>query len=267
MKLSNAFSLLWDLLAAGRIALLPTLKDVLRSPSLIFRPQALSRTFMAYVWANGFGNDTDAGGRPVKEHLITPNAYGVVLDLGAGHGHTVRYLDRERVTKYVALEPNVLMHPKIRESAHAASFHESDGTLVILSCGAEDATEILTKLSGSPVNTIISVLTICSIPNPEKTIHDLVRDVLAPGGQLLFYEHVLSHRPDVAWWQQFWTPIWQRGFDGCKLDRPSHLYVRDLKIAYGQEEEEPWKEGELWGKPEEPEEHLFWHQVGRFVKK
>jgi hypothetical protein len=38
---------------------------------------------MAHIWAV-FGNSTDEGGRSTKEALITPNAYGVVLDIGVG---------------------------------------------------------------------------------------------------------------------------------------------------------------------------------------
>ena len=38
---------------------------------------------MAHIWVL-FGNPTDEGGRSTKEALITPNAYGVVLDIGAG---------------------------------------------------------------------------------------------------------------------------------------------------------------------------------------
>ncbi|KAJ3488074.1 hypothetical protein NLJ89_g11653 [Agrocybe chaxingu] len=126
MKLANAFSLLTDLRIAVQVAIVPTLTSILRNPTLLFRPYELSRVFMANVWAV-FGDGVDTGGKEVKEGLITPNAYGVVLDIGAGHGHTVRYLDRARVGHYVALEPNELMHQHIRAQANAAGYHESDG--------------------------------------------------------------------------------------------------------------------------------------------
>ena len=74
----------------------------------------------------------------------------------------------------------------------------------------------------------------------------------------MFYEHVLSHRDDVAWWQRFWTPIWKVAFDGCRLDRPTDIWVQKMDV---------WKEASVWGKEGEEEEHLFWHRVGRFVKK
>src|SRR6266446_3377636 len=106
------------------------------------------------------------------------------------------------------------MHEHIRANANIAGYHESAGTLVILSCGTEDSNSILSSLSlivppntsGQPqlVDTMISILTLCTVPEPQKTLSNLVRDVLRPGGgQFLMYEHVLSQRDDVAWWQRF----------------------------------------------------------------
>ncbi|KAF8889420.1 S-adenosyl-L-methionine-dependent methyltransferase [Gymnopilus junonius] len=294
MRLLNAFSFLTDLRLAFFVAIFPTLKALLNQPTLLLRPHALSQVFMSHVWT-GFADGTDENGRKVKDGLITPNAYGVVLDIGAGHGHTVRYLNHACVSRYVALEPNTLMHDKIRTQANAGGFHESDGTLVILSCGVEDTKTILSTLSSahsptrSPppisasskekdfaqthqelpsIDTIISVLTLCTIPDPQKNMARLVRDVLKPGGQLLIYEHVLSPRQDVAWWQKLWAPIWAVAFDGCRMDRPSDVWVGNLKLG-GEDgvETSAWRESRMWGKEGEDPENLFWHSVGRFVKR
>ncbi|KAJ3830006.1 S-adenosyl-L-methionine-dependent methyltransferase [Lentinula raphanica] len=264
MKLSAAFALFIDLRAAVRVAFWPTLKDVFHNPTLIFH---ISRTFMSHVWA-AFAAPTDENGRAVKRGLL-PNATGVVLDIGAGLGHTAQYLDRDKVTTYVALEPNTKMHAHIRQTAESAGFLESDGSLVILSFGAEDTMQIVEALGGRPhpVDTIISVLTLCSIPSPERVMTLLVRDVLKPGGQVLFYEHVLSPRADVAWWQRFWTPLWRVFLDGCRLDCPTHVHISEMKsIAPNGEEVSMWAEGNTWGKPDEPEENLWWHQAGQFKK-
>ena len=91
------------------------------------------------------------------------------------------------------------MHNHIRAKANEAGFHESDGTLIILPFNAEDTQSILSSLSQEPVDTILSVLTLCSIPDPQRTISKLIRDLLKPGGQLLYFEQVLNTGPDVAW--------------------------------------------------------------------
>jgi len=257
MRLAAAFSLLTDLRFAIKTAFFPTLNAILRSPSILLSPMAVSRLFMAEVWEN-FGQLVDEGGRSVKEGLIPPNAYGVVLDLGAGHGHTMKYLDHSRVTKYIALEPNVLMHPHIRSLAKSLGYTESDGRLQILSCGAEDITSYVPRES---VDTLVSILTLCTVPDLPGTLNGLIV-TLKPGSLFLFYEHVLSPRADVRWWQKFWTPMWSTAFDGCRLDRATDKVVRELGGEGG-----IWKEEETWGKNgEKVDECLFWHQVGRFVK-
>lgn len=258
MKLSSSLGLLTDLRLAIQAALLPTILAILHTPSLILRPHAVSRVFMSHVWSAGFGDGIDQNCRDIKESLIRMNARGVVLDIGAGHGHTVNYLDRAQVTKYVALEPNQLMHTEIRQRAEAAGFTESAGTLVVLPYGAEEIASIVSALGqADAVDTIISILTLCSIPSPVETMKALVELVLKPGGTLLFYEHVLSPRDDVAWWQRFWTPLWKRAFDGCCLDRPTHVWIRKMGA---------WSAGEVTGKEGEDEETLFWHRTGKFIK-
>ena len=94
---------------------------------------------------------------------------------GAGFGLSIQYFDCARVTRYIALEPNTplsntLMHNHIRAKANEAGFHESDGTLIILPFNAEDTQSILSSLSQEPVDTILSVLTLCSIPDPQRTL-------------------------------------------------------------------------------------------------
>jgi len=252
-----ALGLLNDLREVLQCALPPTLLALWHTPALVFSPVTISRLFMAHVW-NAAGNAIDEGGRDTKMNLLPGNAYGVVLDLGAGHGHTVNYLDREKVSKYIALEPNTLMHPEIRKLANAKDFTESDGSLLILSCGAEDTYSVLAAMGGpNSADTLISILSLCTIPEPERSLGGLVRYVLKPGGSLLFYEHVLSPRDDVAWWQRFWTPLQKLGFGGCRLDRPTHVWIERMGV---------WSAGDVWRKEGEDQESLFVHRVGKFVK-
>ena len=83
MKLSTALSILVDLRLATLAGLLPTLKCLWYTPTLIFSPTTISRLFMSFVWA-AVANGIDENSRIIKDDLITPNARGVVLDIGSG---------------------------------------------------------------------------------------------------------------------------------------------------------------------------------------
>jgi len=261
MKLANAFSILKELWLVFCVGLFPTLKEIGRKPSLLLHPIELRRVFMMYIWPM-FGEGIEQHAKEVKQDLITRNAYGVIFEIGAGHGHTANHLDKEKVKQYIALEPNVHFHSEIRKRANAAGYTEESGTFQVIPCGAEDIDDIVSRLPGGreSVDTLISILTLCSIPNPEKCLSGLVSEVLKPGGTFLYYEHVKSSFPDVAWWQSFWSPIWALALDGCRLDCPSHLMV--AKLGY-------WNTEEVWNKPGEENavDHMFPHKCGKYTKK
>lgn len=171
------------------------------------------------------------------------------------------------------------MHPSIRAEADKAGFHEADGSLVILGCGAEDTNKILEALceispqADAPiqlVDTVIAIRTLCTVPNAPKAMESIIRDAVKPGGQFLMYEHVLNKRKDVAWWQRFWTPLWSVVFDGCRLDRDTDVWSRDLKMQAEVNgtttRVSAWRDFDMWHVEENEEDSLLWHTVGRFVK-
>ncbi|KAI9463908.1 hypothetical protein HD554DRAFT_2026957 [Boletus coccyginus] len=257
MSILKRFIPLGIIYSALQLALWPTLTHIWAAPSLLFRPKAIAHIFMSIFWT-GFGASMDENNTQLKVSLITQNAYGVVLDLGAGHGHLAKYLDKTRVTKYIALEPNVYMHDKIRCAADAAGFSEAAGTFLLLACGAEDTTAVLTSLGGyQPVDTLVSVLVLCSVPAPQEAIKSLVTDVLKPGGQVLFLEHVRNAHPQVAWWQTFWSPLWGFMFDGCQLNRPTHTWIQQVG---------GWASEEVTGVDGEDEDYILCRRVGKFIK-
>ncbi|KAG8983876.1 hypothetical protein FRB94_005222 [Tulasnella sp. JGI-2019a] len=148
MKLAAALAPLWEINWAMAYGLLPTILYIIQHPFILIHPVSLSRVFFSYVWVL-FGPTSDEEGHDVKTKLLTPNASGVVVDLGAGHGLTVFYLQRNIVTKYIAVEPNERMHHQIRRHAAQAGYDEAKGDLVILSCGAQDFETINNTLGGS----------------------------------------------------------------------------------------------------------------------
>ena len=151
------------------------------------------------------------------------------------------------------------MHDDLRKQADLAGFNEEQGNLLLLSYGAEETGLILSAVGGPhSVDTMISILTFCSVPQPEDTISALVDQVLKPGGKLLYFEHVQSRREDVAWWQHFWSPIWGMAFDGCVIGRPTDAIIEGLNV---------WKEKEITRLEEGKDtEDLFVHSIGRLIK-
>lgn len=88
MKLYNAFCIWQDLPFTFWTGLKPTLGDIFKQLSLLLSPTALAHVFMAHLWAV-VGEGLDEGHRETKQNIITRNASGVVLDIGAGISHTL----------------------------------------------------------------------------------------------------------------------------------------------------------------------------------
>lgn len=243
-----------DLYMIIKAATLPTLKTLFGQPLLALQPTKLRGVFFENVW-KFMGDGVDEGARETKTDLL-PRGRGVLLEIGAGHGHSCKYLDRRKVTRYIALEPNVLMHDKIVLNATKAGF--SPDQIQIIGHGAEETDKILNALDGDQVDTIVSILSLCGIPNAENSVARMAKDILKPGGEFLFYEHVrCDPSPTLIWWQSFWTPVWQ-AVVGCRLDKPSHTYVEKLNV---------WEERKVWGKLPSEQPNLFWHRVGVYKKK
>ena len=203
-----------------------------------------------------------------------------------GHGHLTHYLDRKRVTTYAALEPNPFMHPHIRKLASEAGFVEEDGSLLIVPFGAEMTDKIQSTLkahyakfyaskpntvlesdsssclTNGQVNTIVAILSFCSVPDAQNCISSLVSSVLSPGGALLFYEHVKNPFPDVAFCQRVLGKIWKIFFDGCVLGQDTVGMVRAAGEMCG-----GWESIEIGRKEGEDEESMFLHATGVCVKK
>ncbi|KAF5389320.1 hypothetical protein D9757_003470 [Collybiopsis confluens] len=188
----------------------------------------------------------------------------------ARFGHTARYLPRNQVSSYLAVEPNGLMHFGLRDAAHKAGYLESDGSFFLLPCGAEDTQTIIrtTHSSGGSVDCIVCILTLCSIPDAEKILMRLVRDVLRPGGTLFIFEHVRNRREDVAWWQWLWSPIWSVFFDGCRLDRATDKWVErmeDIDSSGGMMA--MWKSVIMkYSTENDLEDNIMPHVLGTFIK-
>jgi SAM-dependent methyltransferase len=175
-----------------QLGLVPTLRGILAEPSLLLDPARISHLFFSHAWLV-LGPHIDSNNRSTKYDLLFPHASGVVLDVGAGHGYTMQYLDKEKVTRYVAVEPNAYMHEQIYKMAEKCGFSVEKGEVVVLGCGAEDIDTIKEAVGeAGKADTVVSVLTLCSVRDAKRVVGRLLDEVLRPGGEVLWYEHVKS---------------------------------------------------------------------------
>jgi ubiquinone/menaquinone biosynthesis C-methylase UbiE len=75
-------------------------------------------------------------------------------------------------------------------------------------------------------DTVVSTMTLCSVPHLAMTLQELFR-VVKPGGRLLFLEHGQSPESSVRRWQDGLTPAWKYLGDGCHLNRPMDQAIQE----------------------------------------
>ncbi|CAP79227.1 Pc06g02340 [Penicillium rubens Wisconsin 54-1255] len=149
---------------------------------------------------------------------LLSHAHGVVLEFGAGRGHTLTYYDPAKVYKVWAVEPNeentCALSRKILQLG-------LNGTCQNLRCGIEDAETLRhVGIIDETVDTVVCILSLCTIPTPRDIISDLYSLMKPAGGQLLFLEHVDSEHSLTRTVQNWYTSlIWPYVTGGCELNR------------------------------------------------
>jgi len=137
---------------------------------------------------------------------------GHVLEIGAGTGQSLVHYP-PTVQRLVLAEPDRHMRARLRGRVPAALA----GRVEII-----DAPGDRLPFAANSFDAVVSSLVLCTVPDPEATIAEIVR-VLAPGGRLLFLEHVADdERPDRLRWQIRLEPLWKRLAGGCHLTRRTH---------------------------------------------
>jgi SAM-dependent methyltransferase len=165
------------------------------------------RAFSA-MYDRGFKGAEDAGLRELRSGLLA-QARGRVLELGAGTGLNLEHYP-EGIESLTLVEPDPHMTRQLREKL-AESGRSADVSLV------EAPGENL-PFDHASFDTVAVTLVLCTVPDPEATLGEIKR-VLAPGGLLLFLEHVRSHQPGLAKWQDRLEGPWRFLADGCHCNR------------------------------------------------
>ncbi len=132
---------------------------------------------------------------------------GVVLELGPGAGANCRYFPPG--TRLIAAEPNRHMHPALVRRAERRGL-----ALELHPFGAE-----CLALPDDSVDAVVSSLVLCTVEDPERAVHEVLR-VLKPGGRFLCIEHVAAAPRSVIGRIQRWIHgPWHWFFEGCHTHR------------------------------------------------
>jgi len=135
-------------------------------------------------------------------------ADGRILEIGFGTGANLEFYP-PGVRRIEAIDPDPFLdrysRPRIDASRVEVDFHHLDAEHL--------------PFEDERFDTVVSTLTLCSIPDVMHALGE-IRRVLKPGGQFLFMEHGRDPRPEAARWQDRLTPLWRPLAGGCCLNRP-----------------------------------------------
>jgi SAM-dependent methyltransferase len=131
---------------------------------------------------------------------------GSVIEVGAGNGLNFPHYPRT-VERLVAVEPEPILRDRARELAADAPVPVEVLDGVAERIPAED----------DSFDAGVACLMLCTVDAPAALAE--LRRVIKPGGELRFYEHVVSESPRVATVQGVADHLWTRLAGGCHLTR------------------------------------------------
>ena len=145
-------------------------------------------------------------------------AHGDVLEIGAGTGANLAfYPDDLRLT---AVEPNPHMARRlVRRSARQGR------DVAVCSERGERL-----SFPDASFDSVVTTLVLCMVDDLDQVLAQVAR-VLRPGGEFLFYEHVVSPRIRGRRWQERLNPVWKLLTTGCNLDRDITGAIRSAGFA------------------------------------
>jgi ubiquinone/menaquinone biosynthesis C-methylase UbiE len=147
-----------------------------------------------------------AGLRDMRRELLS-EARGRCVEIGAGTGLNLD-LWPDDLERLVMTEPDPHMSKRLRrrvdESTRAVDVVEAPGERL--------------PFEDDSFDTAALTLVLCTVPDPAAALREAAR-VLAPGGRLLFLEHVRARDPKLARWQDRLHGVWYLFGDGCHCNR------------------------------------------------
>ena len=144
------------------------------------------------------------------------NARGIVVDVGPATAENLRFYDPSKVEHVYLIEPTESFQPYIEQNQAASSVNSE-----WLKVGAENM-----PLDSESIDTVVSMFTLCTIPDKPAALADIKR-VLKPDGQFLFMEHGRTPHRLHRLLQVLEEPIHKKVFGGCSLSGHIESMLRD----------------------------------------
>lgn len=159
---------------------------------------------------------SERAGLAVWRDELLSGLSGKVLEIGAGTGLNLPHYP-ETVTRLVMAEPDA--HMRRRLEKRIASHPRRCGQISTIDAVAE-----LLPFPTATFDAVVSTLVLCSVEDPAAAASEIHR-VLAPGGRLVFIEHVGGETGRVARRQRRLEPVWKRVAGNCHLTRDTSAVI------------------------------------------
>jgi len=177
-----------------------------------------------------FGDDHRLG--PHKRRLFA-KMHGAILMVAAGTGNDFRFFPTGQSILAIDISPKMLE----RAEKKAAQYQGK------IELRQMDVCQL--PLPDSSFDSVVTVCTFCSVPEPVIGLRELYR-VLKPGGQILMFEHVRSRIGPLGIFLDLMTPLSRRvGPDlnrdtvgnvqkaGFRIRREENVYLDIVKSIEG----------------------------------
>jgi ubiquinone/menaquinone biosynthesis C-methylase UbiE len=166
----------------------------------------------------------EAGMRRHRAELLA-GASGRTLELGAGTGLNLEHYP-ESVSELVLTEPFEPMVRQLRKRV-ASSPPGSIRAEVV------EAPATRLPFDDGSFETVVATLVFCSVDDVPAALAEVDR-VLAPGGRLLFCEHVRSSEAGLARWQDRLEGPWRFFGHGCRCNRDTVRSIGASSLELGE---------------------------------
>lgn len=133
-----------------------------------------------------FNGPAERAGLREQRHDLLTQATGATIEIGAGTGLNLPHYP-PAVTRLALIEPDPHMSRRLRRRAARSGRDAEIGS----------ATADRLPFPDASFDTAVVTFTLCSVPDEQVALREITR-VLAPGGRLLFLEHVRSADPHIA---------------------------------------------------------------------